>query len=216
MPQKFRVRVKRQDGPDKPSYWNEFEIDYRPNLNVISVLQEIAAHPVTVEGKQVPPVVWDSNCLEEVCGACTMLINGHVRQSCSTLVDELLEQSHTFVLEPMTKFPVVRDLYVDRQRMFDALKLVQGWVPIDGTHHLGGGPQESPEKQELRYALSRCMTCGCCMEACPQFLKDNNFIGPQPIGQALLFNLHDTGKKLKGDRLDALMGPGGITDCGNA
>ena len=60
------------------------------------------------------------------------------------------------------------------------------------------------------------MTCGCCLEACPQFQKDNNFIGPQAIAQALYFNMHETGKELKAERLDALMGPGGITDCGNA
>jgi len=40
----------------------------------------------------VAPVAWECNCLEEVCGACTMLINGRVRQSCSALVDRLLEQ----------------------------------------------------------------------------------------------------------------------------
>ncbi|MEO0663342.1 MAG: ATP-binding cassette domain-containing protein, partial [Planctomycetota bacterium] len=34
------------------------------------------------------PVVWDSGCLEEVCGACTMVINGRVRQSCTCLLDE--------------------------------------------------------------------------------------------------------------------------------
>ena len=60
------------------------------------------------------------------------------------------------------------------------------------------------------------MTCGCCLEACPQFQKDNDFIGPQAIAQAYYFNLHETGKEFKPDRLDALMGPGGITDCGNA
>jgi succinate dehydrogenase / fumarate reductase iron-sulfur subunit len=116
----------------------------------------------------------------------------------------------------MSKFPVVRDLWVDRARMFEDLKRVYGWVPIDGTHHLGPGPRESPEKQEFRYALSRCMTCGCCLEACPQYTKDNHFVGPQAMGQALYFNLHETGKELQGERLEALMGPGGINDCGNA
>ena len=51
------------------------------------------------------------------------------------------------------------------------------------------------------------MTCGCCLEACPQFTKDNDFVGAQAIAQALYFNEHDTGKKLKGERLDTLMEP---------
>ena len=54
------------------------------------MLQRIAAQAKTVKGEPVAPVAWDCNCLEEVCGACTMVINGRVRQSCSALVDKLL------------------------------------------------------------------------------------------------------------------------------
>ena len=218
-------KIRRQDGPDSPGYWERFDVPYTPSHNVISCLQHIAAHPRTAEGRNTTPVVWDCNCLEEVCGACTMVINGRVRQSCSALIDNLLEESGAapgaggttpIVLEPMSKFPVVRDLMVDRQRMFDELIKVKGWVPIDGTHHLGAGPGESPDHQDVRYALSRCMTCGCCLEACPQFALDNDFIGASAIGQAAYFNDHATGKVLKKQRLDVLMGPGGISDCGNA
>lgn len=218
-PSKFTVRIKRQDGRDQPAYWEDFEVGYTSNQNIISVLLAIAAKPVTAGGKKTTPVVWDCGCLEEVCGACTMVINGRARQSCSCLVDELFQGSgdgQVITVEPMSKFPVIRDLFVDRQRMFDNLTKLKCWVPIDGTHALGPGPKESPEEQEERYALSRCMTCGCCLEACPQFTKDNDFVGAQAIAQALYFNEHDTGKKLKGDRLDTLMGPGGVSECGNA
>ncbi|MEO0477279.1 MAG: succinate dehydrogenase iron-sulfur subunit, partial [Planctomycetota bacterium] len=204
-PSKFRVRIERQDGPDQPSYWQEFEIPTTANQNIITVLQQIASKPVTIEGTKVRPVVWDCGCLEEVCGACTMVINGKARQSCSCLVDEFFEGSsndQVITIQPMSKFPVMRDLFVDRQRMFDNLAKLKAWVPVDGTHALGPGPKESPEEQEERYALSRCMTCGCCLEACPQFTKDNDFVGAQAIAQALYFNEHATGKKLKGERLD--------------
>ena len=40
----------------------------------------------------------------------------------------------------MRTFPVVRDLIVDRSRMFEALKRVKAWIPIDGTYDLGPGP----------------------------------------------------------------------------
>ncbi|MEM6393057.1 MAG: succinate dehydrogenase iron-sulfur subunit [Planctomycetota bacterium] len=216
--QTFLVRLKRQDGRDQAPYWQEFEVPKLDSQNIISVLQYIAANPITTDGETVEPPVWDSGCLEEVCGSCTMVINGQVRQSCSALVKDLLEDNDEalIVIEPMTKFPVIRDLFVDRQRMFDNLIKVKAWVPIDGTHDLGPGPTESPDKQQERYALSRCMTCGCCLEACPQFTKENDFVGAQAIGQALYFNEHETGKKLKGDRLDVLMGADGINSCGNA
>ena len=49
-----------------------------------------------------------------------------------------------------------------------------------------------------------------------QFTKDNNFLGAQAIAQAYYFNEHPTGATLKKDRLDVLMAPGGISDCGNS
>ena len=222
-PRTIRVRIQRQDGPGKPARWEEFSVAVEPGANVISVLQQIAANPVTVEQRGTTPPVWDSGCLEEVCGACTMVINGKVRQSCSCLIDEYCpNEGDVLTLQPMSRFPVVRDLSVDRARMFHNLKRVKAWVPIDGTYYQPP-VKETPENQETRYVLSTCMTCGCCLEACPQYKLepdaakwDTAFLGAQAISQARLFNMHPTGKELAKDRLDALMGPGGNDDCGNA
>ena len=82
------------------------------------------------------------------------------------------------------------------------------------------------------------MSCGCCLEACPQYTKielqqrqgesdeefesrktaafNHGFVGPHAISQAVLFNSHPTGKMEAAERLDALMAPGGIQVCGNA
>ena len=60
------------------------------------------------------------------------------------------------------------------------------------------------------------MTCGCCLEACPNVGPQSDFIGPAPTVQAYLFNLHPYGKFDKEKRLNALMEKGGITSCGNS
>ena len=70
-------------------YQEEFEVPYRPNINVIAALMEIRRNPVNKKGEKTTPVIWDMNCLEEVCGACSMVINGRPRQSCSAIVDQL-------------------------------------------------------------------------------------------------------------------------------
>ena len=71
----------------------------------------------------------------------------------------------------MTKFPVVRDLMVDRSRLFASLEKIKAWVPVDSYYDMGPGPRQSQEQQEFAYEYSKCMSCGCCLEACPQFLK---------------------------------------------
>ncbi|HEY2586608.1 MAG TPA: succinate dehydrogenase iron-sulfur subunit [Tepidisphaeraceae bacterium] len=213
---KVIIRIRRQDAPGKPARWEEFAVPHRPNMNIISCLQWIAAHPVTTDGTETTPPVWDSGCLEEVCGACTMLINGRVRQSCSALVDKVGEPGEPITLEPMSKFPLIRDLFVDRQRLFDDLQRVKAWVPIDGTWDLGEGPMIPQKLNEERYPLSRCISCGCCLEACPQYTPVNKFVGAAVISQARLFNDHPTGAALKDERLEALMGEGGVADCGKA
>ncbi len=210
-----RFKIKRQDGPTRrdTQRWEEFDVPWHPQMNVLSALMELRKNPVTVDGKKVSPPVWESVCLEEVCGACTMIINGRVRQGCTALVDQLAQP---ITLEPMTKFPLVRDLVVDRSRMFADLKKVKAWVQLDGTHELGPGPRQSQENQETTYPLSRCMTCGCCLEACPQVNDHSNFIGPAAISQVRLFNLHPSGKMNAPERLETLMGDDGVAGCGKA
>ncbi len=215
---KVRLKVRRQDSAEAKGTqrWEEFDVPWKPQMNVISALMEVQKNPVTATGSKTTPVVWEASCLEEVCGACTMLVNGKVRQSCTALVDQLAPDGQTITLEPMSKFPLVRDLIVDRSRMFEALKRVHAWIELDGSHELGPGPRQSQENQEEAYPLSRCMTCGCCLEACPQINESSAFIGPHAISQVRLFNLHPSGKMHATDRLTTLMDEGGIGDCGKA
>ncbi|HKD35214.1 MAG TPA: 2Fe-2S iron-sulfur cluster-binding protein, partial [Pirellulales bacterium] len=72
LPDSFQVRVLRQDGPGQSSYWQVHRVPREKDMNVISVLQRIAAQAQTIDGEKVSPIAWDCNCLEEVCGACTM------------------------------------------------------------------------------------------------------------------------------------------------
>ena len=238
-PRAFDVVILRQDGPGKPGYWERFRVEYEPDMNVISALQKIAATAQTADGKKVAPVAWECNCLEEVCGACTQVVNGRVRQACTALVDRLLgENPEQIELRPMTKFPVIRDLVVDRSRMFSTLKKVKAWLPVDSYLDMGPGPRQSQDNQQAAYELSKCMTCGCCLEACPQYLKielerlpgeteeahaarqqaagDRSFMGAFAVAQVDLFNTNPVGAMNARQRLDALVAEGGIQVCGNA
>src|SRR5260370_33184616 len=92
------VKVKRQAGPKEAARWEEFSLKWRPSMNVIICLRDIAENPVTRGGKKTTPISYDSNWLEEICGSCAMLINGQGRMAWSALVHKLEQPSR---IEPM-------------------------------------------------------------------------------------------------------------------
>ncbi|MFI0434417.1 MAG: succinate dehydrogenase iron-sulfur subunit [Parachlamydiaceae bacterium] len=217
MPGTYLLNVLR--GHPGEQYWEEFELECVPSANIISSLMEIQRRPINTSGEKVAPVVWESGCLEEVCGSCSMLINGYPRQACTALIAQIIEKTgnRSIRLAPLTKFPLIRDLIVDRSRMFENLKRVQGWIDVGETFgNQEPGPKIFPEKQKIMYQLSTCMTCGCCLEACPQVNAHSHFIGPAAISQARLFNANPVGHTQRAKRLRPLMEEGGISDCGNS
>lgn len=214
--QMFILRVYR--GVPGKQYWEEFELPLKPFYNITSALMDIQKNPVNRKQERVTPIAWEQGCLEEVCGSCSILINGRPRQACSALVAPILKAtgSNTLIIAPMTKFPLVKDLVVNRDIMFNNLKRIKGWIEVDDALDRGFGPKISPHVQESMYVLSTCMTCGCCTEACPQINSHSKFIGPATISQVRLFNSHPVGKLMEKERMRPMMEEGGVTDCGNA
>ncbi|EPP36182.1 Fumarate reductase iron-sulfur subunit [Chlamydia avium] len=214
LPETFILKIYR--GTPGKQYWDSFELPLHPGENIISALMEIEKRPVNVLGETVNPVVWEQGCLEEVCGSCALLVNGVPRQACTALIQEyiLATKSREITLAPLTKFPLIRDLIVDRTRMFENLKQIHGWVATE-TQGETFGVKVSREQQELLYALSMCMTCGCCTEACPQVNQRKKFMGPAAIAQVRYFHTYP-GDQQKDKRLRVLMSKHGIEGCGQA
>src|SRR5258708_8551610 len=106
------VRIKRQVSPQGAPYWEEFALAWRPAMNIIICLRDIAENPVTSDGKKTTPVSYASNSLEEICGSRATLVTGKSRMACSALVDKLEQPSR---IAPLSTLPFVRDLAVDRQ-----------------------------------------------------------------------------------------------------
>ncbi|NGX27944.1 MAG: Fumarate reductase iron-sulfur subunit [Candidatus Anoxychlamydiales bacterium] len=211
---KYILKVYR--GTSQKQYFEKFELKYIEGSNVISALLEIQKNPVNKMGKKVAPISFEMSCLEEVCGACSMLINGYPRQACTALIKPLIEKTKTIVLAPLSKFHLIRDLVVNRSKMFEQLKKVKAWIDINDIDPESFGVKIDPAKRDALYILSKCMTCGCCLEACPQYNNRSNFIGPQAISQINLFNNHPLGKNIKDERFLNLVKDGGVSDCGNA
>lgn len=156
---KIFVKIRRQEKPESEPYWEDFLVPYRHRMTVIHVLQEIQKNPMNLKDEAVSPVVWESSCHQEACGSCTMQINGQVKQACSSFIDEI---GASLSLKPLSKFPIIRDLVVNRKIYFDHLKEVHAWSPANNL----------------------CIHCGSCLEVCPQFNNHSHFLGAAAISQA--------------------------------
>jgi succinate dehydrogenase / fumarate reductase iron-sulfur subunit len=185
-------------------------------MTVADALLEIARTPVTKAGLAVTPVAWEGGCLDERCGGCAMLINGKAALACATAIEAISPKKQTIQLRPLAKFPLSSDLVVDRSLLFASYARVSAWLPVEGGRAQLPLPRQSPEEQQALDAMGRCMSCGACLEACPKFTQYGNFVGPAALNQVELYNRHPVGRLGARERLESVMAPGGVADCGKA
>lgn len=172
------VRVKRQKGPNENAYWQSF--DYKGSLDV-SVVTVINAINYTddiydVDGNPAERIRWECSCLQGVCGGCAMIINGKPALACDTFIKDL--KGEELVLEPLSKFPVVADLMVDRRIIYENLN--------KANIYLNDRSEVLKKDHPHRYSISKCLKCGLCLEVCPNYQYGKDFFGGVFANEAYL------------------------------
>ena len=122
------VKIKRQHTPDSATYWQSFSYNGPLHVTVSAVLDAInyTDDVLDIEGKPTTRVRWECSCLQAVCGGCAMIINGVPALACNTFVDEVTKTD--LVLEPLSKFPVIADLMVDRSIIYENLNNAKAYI----------------------------------------------------------------------------------------
>ena len=165
---KITVRIKRQNSFEAEAFYQTILCDCDAGTNIATLLREINAEEILdIDGIPVGEIAWECSCLQKKCGACAMRINGMPRLACDTKIGDL--KSKTVTLEPLKKFPVVRDLIVDRSVLRENLIALHNWLESEAT--------KSRKTVDLAYDASRCIQCGCCLEVCPNFTAGESFFG---------------------------------------
>jgi succinate dehydrogenase / fumarate reductase iron-sulfur subunit len=173
---------------------------------------EIQKNPVNKAGEATTPPVWQMNCLEQVCGICTMIINGRARQSCSALVDKLDQP-----IKAGTDVEVSERSRPGRGSFADVRSSAQGARVDRVGRHLRSWTRAAhgPGRRAGTLRLFTLHDLWLLSGGVPQYEGDN-YIGPQAIAQVRLFNMHPSGKMNREERLEGIMQEDGITNCGNA
>ncbi|MDH3501096.1 MAG: succinate dehydrogenase iron-sulfur subunit [Nitrosopumilus sp.] len=152
------------------------------------------------------------SCRQATCGSCGMVINGKPRLACFTKVSEL--QSEVVTVEPMHNFPIIRDLTVRFDRLFNTHHKVKPYLIRDDSEITSNTKEflQSPEELEQFIQFSNCIKCGLCNSACPTMATDSSFVGPQALAQAYRY-VADSRDKGKDTRLKIIDESHGIWRC---
>ena len=145
-----------------------------------------------------------------------LIHTGALRVEAGIITQGAVVALYNYMSQILVELIKLANLIITITKSLASLKRIQGWVEIDGTWEVKDAPIQNPYTAQTAYEISHCMTCGCCLEACPNVGPQSDFIGPAPTVQAYLFNLHPLGKFDAPKRLNALMAKGGITSCGNS
>ena len=201
---RYTLQISRQESLEKPETHqvDERVVDLDPQTSVLAALH--GAEPSTEGGGS--PVAYEGECFEGVCGACSMLVNGRVRLACTTSLESVADKRGVVRLAPLTKFPLVGDLVVDRSRMTESQKRLFLFEPVP-SDQLAGPALQTPDEATRLARLDTCMQCGACLEACPQYSDHGEFVGAQALHQLSVKNLRSLGAHDLSTRLQAAMAP---------
>lgn len=185
--------------------FDEFKIPYQKWTTVLDAILEVKKHldhSIAVR----------YSCRQASCGSCGMKINGRPALACFTKISDL--NSNVITIEPMSNFPIIRDLAVSFDRMFSTHKKIKPYL-INEESEINPGTKEflqSPDDVEKYIQFSSCIKCGLCNSACPTMATDSSFVGPQALAQAYRY-VADNRDQGKDQRLKIIDDSHGIFRC---
>ena len=163
------VKIKRQNNPESASYWQSFRYDGPLHVTVSAVLDALnyTDDLFDIEGNPSSRIRWECSCMQALCGGCAMVINGVPALACATFADSV--KGDTLILEPLSKFPVIADLIVDRSVIYEQLNRAKAYLETAAAN--------SKRQHEQQYSVAKCLKCGLCLEVCPNYHPGSDFFG---------------------------------------
>ena len=180
------VKIKRQSNFDSEPYWQSFRYEGPEHITVSALLDTLnyTDDLFDIDGKPATRIRWECSCMQAMCGGCAMVINGVPALACATFADEV--KGDELVIEPLSKFPVVSDLIVDRSIIYDNL--------IKAKAYLDSAAGNDKRQHKQQYSVAKCLKCGLCLEVCPNYRPGSDFFGAVLANESYLVASQSTDK----------------------
>lgn len=192
-------------GVDDAPTAQRYDVPMDGDLSVLEVLNYI-------KDEIDPTLAYRWSCRMAICGSCGVMIDGEPRLGCNTFLREFADRGELHV-RALDNFPVERDLIVDLEGFMDHLEAVKPWMMHETERSPAEGEyRQTPEELERFQQFSQCINCGLCYAACPQFGRDDSFLGPAALTLALRYNL-DSRDDGNSERMAALNADEGVWRC---
>lgn len=144
--------------------------DVSPDMSFLEMF-DVLNEGLVAKGEE--PVVFDHDCREGICGACSMFINGRPhgpKEGITTcqLHMRSFKDGDTIVVEPWRAkaFPVIKDLMVDRTA-FDRIIASGGFISVNTGNAQDANNLPIPKVQaDSAFEAAACIGCGACVATC--------------------------------------------------
>lgn len=203
---RIRLDIRRYDPEAKKSWVQGYEVEAGRILRFTDVFRKI-------NDELDPSLAWNSSCEHAQCGTCAVKIQGKPLLACELLVQNAIERfgTTTFMVEPLTIAPVVRDLIVDFGKAYERIHQIKPYLIDPKPLNEGEETHRIPARDLERYVeATRCIQCFCCATACMS--SQRGFMGPNAV-MAAIVRLMDPRERAKKERLKVLYGPKGLYRC---
>ncbi len=193
---------------DGETVFQGYDVPYQEHWVVLDALNWIKD---TVDGT----LSYRWSCRMGVCGSCGMMVNGEPKLTCAAFLREYYP--NPIRVEPLSYFPVERDLMINIDGFLDKLQSIKPWLIRDEEQSLEDGEYLQTPGELAKYKqYTMCINCMLCYSACPVVGVEEDFIGPAVIALAQRYNLdsRDQGAAQRHQVLGADEGAWGCTFVG--
>ncbi len=190
---------------DNEPWTQRYQVPFTHEMSVLEALTYIKDHLDSTLSYR-----W--SCRMAICGSCGMMVNGKPKLGCKTFLRDY-KADGKMRLEPLSNFPIERDLVVDMSDFMEKLERIKPYiVPKEELDVCNGETLQTPEQLAKYRQFSMCINCGLCYAACPQYALKPEFLGPAALALLYRYN-EDSRDSAKAERMKLVHQESGVWSC---